>query len=62
MTRVHALVLIVLVLTVVIHGTLAGLVSLLSRRARSRKDTVTVAAGRGARGADHEGPTTRRHR
>jgi hypothetical protein len=47
MTRVHALVLIVLLLTVVIHGTLAGLVSLLSRRARSRKDPSSSPPGVG---------------
>jgi hypothetical protein len=38
MTRVHAYVLIVFLLTVVLHVVLVGLVSLHSRRAGSRKD------------------------
>jgi hypothetical protein len=38
MTRVHALVLVVLLFTVVFHAALAGLLSRLSRRARKTKD------------------------
>jgi len=37
MTRIHALVVIFLLLTVVIHAALAGLLSLVSRRARGRR-------------------------
>ena len=47
MTRVHALVVVFLLLTVVIHATLAGLVSLISRLARGRKDTSSLPPGAG---------------
>jgi len=39
MTRVHALILVVLLVTVLMHVALAGLVSLLSRRNVGRKDS-----------------------
>jgi hypothetical protein len=47
MTRVHVLVLAFLLLTVVVHTALVGLVSLVSRRPRSRKDTSSGPRGGG---------------
>jgi hypothetical protein len=47
MTRVHALVVVVLLLTVLIHATLAGLLRLVARRPGSRKDTSSSPPGIG---------------
>jgi hypothetical protein len=47
MTRVHALVVVLLLLTVVIHATLAGLVTLVARLARTRKYTSSPPPGVG---------------
>lgn len=47
MTRVHALVVAFLLLTVVIHATLSGLVTLVARLARTRKHTSCLPPGRG---------------
>jgi hypothetical protein len=46
-TRVHALVVVFLLLTVVIHATLAGLVSRVSRLVRTRNDTSSMPPGVG---------------
>lgn len=58
MTRVHALVLVVLLFTVVAHATLAGLVSRLSRRARKTKHPSQ--SPRAARGLGRRFPSTDR--